>query len=481
MVFSSLSFLLGFMPVFFILYYRLPDNCKNPALFAGSIVFYGLGTWRNPRYLLLLAGSMAVNIKIGRQIEKARMPKPGCRNGGKNSDRACRRWLYRGLAWNFGLLFFFKYMGFVGESLNRLLPDSLAVWPELRPELPPGISFYTFQVVSYLADIYRGAGYDTGNGLQVGTYLCMFPQLIAGPIITYREVEGALARRKHTLAQLDRGLREFCIGLGMKVLLANRIGNLWREAGAIGYESLSMPLAWMGVAAFSFQLYFDFCGYSWMARGLGFMLGMEFPENFNHPYMALSMTDFWRRWHMTLGRWFRDYVYIPLGGSRQGRWKTARNLLIVWLLTGIWHGASWNFLLWGFLLFCLIGLEKLGLKKWLEREPFLGHLYMLLAIPLTWLVFAVNDVRQLPVYLGRLMNRPMGDGAAVFGQDYIKYGKSYGLLLVICLLFCTPVPEKIYRRYSHGWAATLGLLAVFWLSVYCLYIGLNDPFLYFQF
>ncbi len=468
MVFSSLSFLLGFMPVFFLLYYRMPKNGKNGLLLIGSIVFYGLGVWRHPSYLLLLLISMAVNIRIGKTISD---------KGGQ----AGKRWLYLGLIWNFGILFLFKYRGFFCENLNRLLPAGMAVLQESRPELPPGISFYTFQVVSWLIDVDRGAGYESGSGPRIATYLCMFPQLIAGPIITYREVEGALKKRRHTLALLDKGLREFVIGLGMKVLLANRVGNLWREVGAIGYESLSMPLAWMGIAAFSFQLYFDFCGYSRMARGLGWMMGMEFPENFRDPYQALSMTDFWRRWHITLGRWFREYVYIPLGGSRQGRGKTFRNLLIVWLLTGIWHGASWNYVLWGLVLFALIGMEKLGLEEKLKRHPPMGHAYMLLAIPLTWLVFAVTDLSQLAVYLKRLLGLATGSGTAVFGQDYIKYGKTYGLWLLLCLLCCTPLPGRLYRRWGHTWTASLGLLAVFWFSVYCLYMGLNDPFLYFQF
>ena len=475
MVFSSLPFLLGFMPIFFIIYYLMPDNTKNGALFAASVIFYGVGTWRRPWYLLLLLVSTAVNIWLGQAIADKR---PSILR--RRPQSAKKRFLYLGLFWNFGQLFCFKYLGFICENLNRILPESLAVLPVFRPELPPGISFFTFQVVSYLLDLYWGASYDTHAVVPVATYLCMFPQLIAGPIIHYAEVEEALKRRRHQMKQLDQGLSEFCMGLGMKVLLANRIGNLWREIGAIGYESISTPLAWMGIAAFSFQLYFDFYGYSLMARGLGWMLGMRFPQNFQYPYISVSMTEFWRRWHQTLGQWFRDYVYIPLGGSRQGRAATIRNLLIVWLLTGIWHGAGWNFLLWGLVLFGLISLEKLGLKEWLEQNRFFGHVYMLMAIPLTWLVFAVSNIGKLTVYFGRLFALP-GGAKTVFGKDYIKYGKSYGLLLLACFVFCTPLPRKLYRRYAHTWTAALGLLAVFWLSVYCLYIGLNDPFLYFQF
>lgn len=464
MVFSSLSFLLGFMPVFFLLYYILPDRFKNLCLLGGSLAFYAIGTEDTPLYFFLLVLSLTVNVWLGSKI----------------SDSAPSRrriWLFSGLAYNFGGLFLFKYLGFFCHAVGDLL--SLE-FPEISLTLPPGISFFTFQTVSYLIDVSHEKKYNTHAFLNIATYLCMFPQLIAGPIITYDQVETQLEKRRHSLALFDNGLREFCIGLGLKVLLANRIGALWQNVQTIGFESISSPLAWMGIAAYSFQLYFDFYGYSLMAIGLGRMLGMHFPKNFLYPYTALSMTEFWRRWHVTLGQWFRDYVYIPLGGSREGLAHTLRNLLIVWLLTGIWHGAGWNYILWGLVLFCLLALEKMGLRQVLEGHPLFGRLYMLFAIPLTWLIFAVTDLNRIGVYLSRLFS--FGSAASgLYAQDYIKYGKSFGPLLLVCFLFCTPLPRRLYKKYSHTLIVTLALLAVFWLSLYCLYIGLNDPFLYFQF
>jgi len=478
MVFSSLPFLLGFLPLFFAIYYVCPNRQRNIILFVGSLVFYALGVKNTPFAFLLLVCSLTVNVLLGNAIARSR------RSG---------FWFAVGLLYNFGALFFFKYSDFVCRTVNEITGLDLAesvcrivnrltglklAWRQ--PTLPPGISFFTFQAVSYLIDLRRGRKYKAQAGLRVGTYLCMFPQLIAGPIITYDEVEDQLRSRNHSLALFDAGLREFCIGLGMKVLLANRVGMLWNQVNAIGYDSISTPLAWMGIAAFSFQLYFDFYGYSRMASGLGMMLGMKFPRNFQYPYMSCSMTEFWRRWHITLGRWFREYVYIPLGGSRCSTARMLLNLLAVWLLTGVWHGADWNFLLWGGIVFALIALEKLGLKNVLDRRPAVGHLYMLLAIPLTWLVFAVTDLRKLGIYLKRLFPF-FGSPQSMFAKDYIKYGKMFGPLLAVCLLFSSPLPRRLYQRYGRTLPGTLLLLAVFWLSVYCLYIGLNNPFLYFRF
>lgn len=464
MVFSSLSFIFGFMPAFFILYYLTPNRFRNVTLLIGSLVFYAVGTKDIPSYFFLLVLSLVINLWLGQKIRYSRRRKKG--------------WLLAGLLYNFGILFVFKYLGFFSETIHHLFGVSL---PTIDFILPPGISFFTFQVVSYLADVYRGADYRTGSYLQVGTYLCMFPQLIAGPIITYRQVESQMQERKHSWVLFDNGLREFCIGLALKVILANQIGNLWKDVTTIGYESISTPLAWMGILAFSFQLYFDFYGYSLMATGLGQMLGMNFPRNFFYPYVACSMTEFWRRWHITLSQWFRDYVYIPLGGSRCGTFRTFRNLFVVWLCTGFWHGASWNFILWGLLLFILIMIEKLGWKDIAERSPLLGHLYMLLAIPLTWMVFAITDLNQIKVYFCRLFPFFGVGGEFVYARDYLKYGRTYGVLLLLCFLFCTPLPRRFYKKYSRSIPVTLALFAVFWASIYCLYIGLNDPFLYFRF
>lgn len=250
---------------------------------------------------------------------------------------------------------------------------------------------------------------------------------------------------------------------------------------AIGYESISTPLAWMSIVAYSLQLYFDFYGYSLMAIGLGRMMGFDFPQNFNNPYMAVSMTDFWRRWHMTLGGWFREYVYIPLGGNRGGFAKTVRNMFVVWLLTGLWHGASWNFVLWGLLLFVLLFVEKAGLGKVLERHKVLGHIYMILWIPLSWLVFVITDLSQLGIFLQKLFPFFGSTGTVLFQGDYLKYGKTYGIYLVLGILFATGVQEKLLKKNKNRLWVILLLLALFWASVYCMYLGMDDPFLYFRF
>lgn len=313
-------------------------------------------------------------------------------------------------------------------------------------------------------------------------YLSMFPQLIAGLIVTYSSIKRQIKKRKLSSAATETGLREFTIGLGLKVLIANQVGGLWKDIETIGFESISTPLAWMGLAAFSLQIYFDFYGYSLMAKGLGYLLGFQLPCNFSHPYMSLSMTEFWRKWHMTLGSWFREYVYIPLGGNRKGFWKTVYHLLIVWLLTGLWHGAGWNFILWGLVLFLLIFMEKAGAGRFLETYPVIGHLYMLFAIPLTWMLFAITDLQQTAVYLQRLfpfLNR--ADSLTYYAGDYIKYGKLYMVSLCLGLIFITNKPRKLYHRWKNTPVSAVFLLAVFWGSIYCIKQGMDDPFLYFRF
>ena len=271
------------------------------------------------------------------------------------------------------------------------------------------------------------------------------------------------------MVKVESGLKVFALGLAYKVLLANRVGHLWTEVTAIGYESISTPLAWMSIVAYSLQLYFDFYGYSLMAIGLGRMMGFDFPQNFNNPYMAVSMTDFWRRWHMTLGGWFREYVYIPLGGNRGGFAKTVRNMFVVWLLTGLWHGASWNFVLWGLLLFVLLFVEKAGLGKVLERHKALGHIYMILWIPLSWLVFVITDLSQLGIYLQKLFPFFGSTGTVLFQGDYLKYGKTYGIYLVLGILFATGVQEKLLKKNKNRlWVILLPCLLLL-LRSYKLY------------
>lgn len=471
MVFSSLEFIFIFLPIFLIVYFLAPPNFKNLTLFVGSLLFYAAGTLDHPFYILLIAASVLVNFLIANTLESRKKGRKG--------------WFLLGIFYNFGWLFLFKYADFLFSGINTLfdtlLPQPPFRLPEVHLLLPAGISFYTFQAVSYLCDVYWEKCRAEKSFVKFGTYICMFPQLIAGPIVTYTSVKESLYHRSCSMENLVHGIQLFIIGLGSKVLLANRIGALWTNLSTIGYDSISTPLAWMGLAAFTFQIYFDFLGYSLMAVGLGNMIGFQLPRNFNEPYRSLSMTEFWRRWHITLGAWFRDYIYIPLGGSRNGMIRTIFNLLIVWLFTGLWHGAGLNFLLWGFVLFLLIAIEKLGLKNILDRYPVIGHLYMTACIPLTWMLFAITDLKQLGIFIGRLFHRKPLDGAVIFQHDYLKYGKEYGILLVVCILFCTGIPRILYSKIKDSPAEVIFLLAVFWASFYCLYIGLNDPFLYFRF
>ena len=471
MVFSSIAFIMYFMPVFFLVYYILPASYKNAWLFLASLGFYYYGVRGNPGYLLLMIMSVVVNFVAGKLIEA------------QKTKRARKAWLVVGIVYDLGWLILFKYLGFLIENLNALfgamhVKVQLETWNLI---LPIGISFYTFQIISYLVDVYRRETKAEKSLISLGTYLCMFPQLIAGPIVNYHLIQEQLHKRKHSMVKVESGLKVFALGLVYKVLLANRVGHLWTEVTAIGYESISTPLAWMSIVAYSLQLYFDFYGYSLMAIGLGRMMGFDFPQNFNNPYMAVSMTDFWRRWHMTLGGWFREYVYIPLGGNRGGFAKTVRNMFVVWLLTGLWHGASWNFVLWGLLLFVLLFVEKAGLGKVLERHKALGHIYMILWIPLSWLVFVITDLSQLGIYLQKLFPFFGSTGTVLFQGDYLKYGKTYGIYLVLGILFATGVQEKLLKKNKNRLWVILLLLALFWASVYCMYLGMDDPFLYFRF
>lgn len=443
MVFSSIEFIYFFLPIFLLIYYIMPDRAKNACLFIGSVVFYGIGSIKAPQHIGMFAASIILNYVFGLLIEKYET----------------KVWLVLGVGLNVAYLALFKY---------------------ILQILPIGISFYTFQAISYLCDVRWRKCRATKSFVRFGTYLSMFPQLIAGPIVQYPEVARQIYKRKYSFHTVMEGLQVFIIGLGSKVLLANKVGNLWSQLGVIGYDSITTQLAWLGLIAYTFQIYFDFLGYSLMAIGLGKMLGFELPKNFDNPYLSVSMTEFWRRWHMTLGSWFREYVYIPLGGNRCGKLKLYRNLFIVWMLTGIWHGAGWNFVLWGFVLFVLIAIEKAGLKTLLEKYRVIGHLYMMAVIPLSWAVFAHPKWEQLILFFKRLFGI-MTENAVIFTRDYIKYGKEYGIYLLLCLLFCTTLPQKVWAKIKDSYIAAILLSAIFVWVVYCLYIGMDNPFLYYQF
>ncbi len=472
MAFSSINFIFIFLPVFLIVYFLIPRVWRNLWIFVGSIGFYAVGSWNEPQYIALLILSVIVNFFLGKAIERGRKEK--------------RKYLLAaGIAYNIIWLCVFKYSDFIFENINFIFEKLGAGGQLLKPWnllLPLGISFYTFQSISYLIDVYRRDVEAEKSFADFGAYLTMFPKLTMGPIARYKDMRAELKKRFPSMESFDQGLRCFALGLGFKVLLANRIGSCWSDIQAVGFESISAPVAWMGIFAYSFQLYFDFYGYSMMAVGLGKMLGFNtIPINFEHPYESLSMTEFWRRWHMTLGSWFRDYVYIPLGGNRRSVPRVYFNLFSVWLLTGFWHGAGWNFIIWGMFLFAVIAVEKAGLKKILDRIKPLGHLYMLFLIPLSWMIFAITDIEQLGIYIERLFDFAGTKSDTVFEGDFTKFLDMYGVLMAVCFVMSTSLPEKLFCFIKDKLAGSVILFVIFWVSVYLLYIGLNDPFLYFRF
>lgn len=475
MVFSSLSFLFFFLPFFLICYYLIKDEYKNGLLFLGSLIFYGIG---EPHFVLLMLASILVNYLFGLCLEKC-------------SQKPVRKRILFvfTLLLDFGILFYFKYTNFFLENINVLL----RIWHVdyaftlLDLALPLGISFYTFQIASYIIDVYRGTIQAEHSFIDLGAYISMFPQLIAGPIVMYSSIHKDLKKRTVTMEGFDEGLKNFIIGLGFKVILANRIGLLWNEICTIGYASISTPLAWLGALSYSLQLYFDFCGYSLMAIGLGKMLGFTMPQNFNYPYMARSVTEFWRRWHITLGAWFRTYIYIPLGGNRKGKPRMFFNLFVVWFLVGLWHGASWNFILWGLLILLMQIIEKGFLLKLLERNHFiakcLSHVYMTVYILISWILFAISDFQQLGIYLSHMFG--LAEVSSVNSMDYLPILYDYGPLLLLGIFFSTDFPKRICQKISEKlpvFGISIGVyLGIFWYAVYFLSIGISNPFLYFRF
>ena len=452
MVFSSLLFLFWFIPIFFAVYYLSPAGLKNAVLFIGSIFFYA---WGEPTYLILIFISILVNYLAGILMERL---------------KAKKAVLIAALVFDFGMLMVFKYSGFFIENINAATGAGIRV-PSLT--LPLGISFYTFQIASYVIDLYRGQIKAEHNIITLGTYLVMFPQLIAGPIVVYKQVSDELKCRKITPADPEEGIGVFILGLASKVLIANGCGALWDELSAIGYDRISMPLAWLGVVAYTLQIYFDFNGYSLMAIGLGRMLGFTIPANFNYPYISRSLTEFWRRWHMTLSGWFRDYVYIPLGGNRKGKIRTYVNLFIVWFLTGFWHGAGWNFIIWGLFFFVFLVLEKSYLMDFLDKHYLISRIYSLLLIGLSWMIFAITDFSQLLLYFKSLFSFS-------FAADALYYLRNYGLILAIGCFFSVPFAGKIFTHFP-AFVQKLCLVLLLLLSVSYLADASFNPFLYFRF
>ncbi len=464
LVFSSLVFLFAYLPITLLAYYLVPRQGRNIFLFIINLVFYG---WGEPMLVLLMVFNIFFNYIGGFLVDKYRQDK-----------KKKKLFLILTCVLDIGILAVFKYTGMITETLNMLPFLNI---PELQISLPIGISFYTFQTMSYVIDVYRDDAPVSKSFINFGTYVALFPQLIAGPIVRYKDVAYQLTHRKETLEQFTKGVLLFMVGLGKKVLIANQMGTLTTAMFATTDEN-GVIGTWVGIIAYTFQIYFDFSGYSDMACGLGNMLGFEFLKNFNYPYIAKSITDFWRRWHISLSTWFKEYVYIPLGGNRKGVKRQIINLLVVWGLTGLWHGASYNFLLWGLYYGLLLILEKFVLKRFLEKLPaVLQHIYTMFIVIIGWGLFYFTDMSQLGSFLTDLFN--FGNGLC--GAQALTLILSYLPLLIVAAIASTPLGAKLYSRFSdtrHIWILeTLFCVVILLISTASLVDQSYNPFLYFRF
>lgn len=470
MLFSSIVFLFTFLPAVVILYYLLPVRFRNVILLLASLVFYA---WGEPVYLFLMLLSILFNYFSGLDIARNLQDK-----------RAAKRSLVFNLIINLAVLGFFKYEGFVLDTLNGILPVHIS-YHALPLPIPIGISFYTFQILSYIIDVYRGNVKVQTNLLNFALYVTMFPQLIAGPIVQYADVDEQLASREVSRTKFGEGSMYFIRGLAKKVLLANTSGMIFTEVSGLAKGNIAVMTAWLGAFAYMFQIYFDFSGYSDMAIGLGKMFGFEFNMNFNYPYVSKSITEFWRRWHISLSSWFRDYVYIPLGGNRVSKIKHIRNLLIVWFLTGLWHGAAWNFVAWGLYYGVILIIEKYLLSPVLDRLPdIVRHIYSIVLVVIGWVLFFSSSFGQAADYI-RVM---FGAGAHGFADRESMYLLTSNLILWLILIFgSTPL---VHFRYEHmlrskKWNTTIinsvVYAALFIVCIAYLVTETYNPFLYFRF
>lgn len=464
MVFSSLVFMFAYLPITLLAYYLVPRQGRNIFLFIVNLIFYG---WGEPKLVLLMVFNIFFNYIGGWLVDKYRA-----------DAKKKKLFLILTCVLDIGILAVFKYTGMITETLNMLPFLNI---PELQISLPIGISFYTFQTMSYVIDVYRDDAPVSKNFINFGTYVALFPQLIAGPIVRYRDVAEQLVNRRETLEMFTKGVKLFMVGLAKKVIIANTMGTLTTNIFATTDEN-GIVGTWVGMIAYTFQIYFDFSGYSDMACGLGNMMGFEFLKNFNYPYIAKSITDFWRRWHISLSTWFKEYVYIPLGGNRKGVKRQILNLLIVWGLTGLWHGAAYNFVLWGLYYGLLLILEKFVLKKFLDRLPsFVQHIYTLFIIIIGWGLFYFTDVGQLGEFMVDLFN--FGNG--ICGNQAFNLIMNNLPMLIIAAVASTPLATTLYTRFEHTrfmWIPeTLYCMGVLAVSTASLVNQSYNPFLYFRF
>ena len=470
MLFSSITFLFLFLPIMLAVYYIAPPQWKNFLLLAGSLIFYA---WGEPVYIILMILSILLNYFCGMDIE----------NKSENEAKA-KRSLVFAITVNIVLLVFFKYFGFLVESTNTLFGISI---PYRELALPIGISFYTFQEISYIVDVYRGKVKAQQSLVKYALYVSMFPQLVAGPIVCYGDIEKQLTARKISGRKLGQGAMLFIIGLSKKAVLANTLGKIFEEISSTSASNLTVLMAWLGCITYAFQIYFDFSGYSDMAIGLGRMFGFEFKKNFDVPYISKSITEFWRRWHISLSSWFREYVYIPLGGNHVTISRNIVNLLIVWMLTGIWHGANWNYVLWGCYYGALLLIEKLVLKKVLNRLPgIIQRIYTMFFVVIGWIIFKCEDMAYGISYLKAMFG---GFGQGLWNNETLYLLGNYAVLFVLAILGSTMLPKKaagvVLGGRKRTWAENVIYIAfyavIFFVSVAYLVDATYNPFLYFRF
>lgn len=466
MVFSSVTFLFYFLPVVLGLYFLAPCRIKNCVLLIASLFFYA---WGEPVYVFLMVASIILNYVAGRII----------------FIKHTRGALAAGVVINLLVLGFFKYVDFIIGTINTIFSLNMA---QLELPLPIGISFYTFQAMSYLIDLYRGEVKVQRNFIDFATYIALFPQLIAGPIVRIKSIEEQLHFRVHNWDLFASGVRRFVIGLGKKVLIANNMGLIWDSVSQGDLSQTPVLTAWLGILGFTMQIYFDFSGYSDMAIGLGRMFGFEFPENFKHPYVSKSITEFWRRWHISLGTWFKEYVYIPLGGNKKGLARQIFNIMVVWMLTGLWHGASWNFVMWGTYFGLLLMLEKSFLLKALERAPaFVSHFYTMALVMISWVIFSLESVSDIFAYVGAMF----GAAGVGFADSTTWYlAGSNALIFIAAIIGSTEIPAFLGRKIEGSLqkirgvgciAESVFLAVILLISTGFIVASTYNPFLYFRF
>ena len=464
MVFSTPLFLFYDLILVLLVYYVTPVRFRNVVLLSASLFFY---YWGEQGYTGIMLLSIGIDYIHGRIVRR-------CKE--KENDTGARLAVASSVVFNLGILFFFKYWDFAARSLQAV---GMGFLPVLNISLPIGISFYTFQTMSYTIDVYRGDARAQKNIIHFGTFVTLFPQLIAGPIIKYKDLDEQLESRNHSLDRFAAGVQRFVVGLAKKLLLANNLGQLWDVFKATPAEELTFMGSWLGITAFAFQIYFDFSGYSDMAIGLGRLFGFEFMENFNYPYVSKSITEFWRRWHISLSTWFREYLYIPLGGNRCSKGRWILNLLMVWAATGIWHGASWNYLFWGLYFFCLLVLEKLLLGKWLMKLPAAAqHLYVVALVLVSWTIFALEDLAHLRCYLGAMVG--FNHAPLINGQT-LYYLRNFLPVLILAAIGSTPMVANSWKRVTSPAIRSIVLMLGLILCTAYVVASTYNPFLYFRF